>query len=285
MDSVVAQLIKDNFRRRLAYLHDPLASIEGMRSMPDEGEVRIGNARKTRGVILFADIKNSTRLAVKYADAPEKMLFTLNLVVPTLMDVAHYYRGEFEKNTGDGILAYFGVGTITDEDAVAQGLYAAIDMMEAMRDPVNPELQANGLDPVQITVGADLGDFLVAHIGLQRRESPFVAVGPVANRAAKIQASAIRNEIRVGEDFYKSLWNESRKLFRLVVIPGPWPFQVRKTRQEIEFEQRAVQQIPTAYRAPGSFLFPSLPQIIGQSYTPMIDPKRPYRVYAMKQRW
>ena len=285
LDSVAAQAIRDNFNERLKHLRDRLATIEGIRAMPDESGVRIGGAKQTRGVVLFADMVKSTRLAARYADAPEKMLATLNLVIPTLMDVVRYYRGEFEKNTGDGILAYFGVGTTTDEDAVALALDAAVGMMEAVRDLTNQVLQASELETVQISIGADLGNFLVARIGLQHYESPIVAVGAVANRAAKIQGSSNPSEMRVGEEFHNALSKESRRLFKLVDPPRPWVFQVPKTRHEIEAERYWAERDAEPKAAEDQLRYGFLPRVLLPPITPFISPKRNYRVYASKQRW
>jgi class 3 adenylate cyclase len=285
VDSVAAQQIRDNFNERLESLTDCLAAISGMRTMPDESDLRIGGAKRTRGVVLFADIVKSTRLAAKYSQIPEKMLATLDLVIPTLMDLAGYYRGEFEKNTGDGILAYFGVGIATDQDAAALALDAAVGMMEAVRDLANPVLKTNGLEPVQITIGADLGEFLVARIGLARQQTPIVAVGAVANRAAKIQGSSSPGQVRVGEDFFKTLSKDSRALFTSVNPPTPWPFQVPKTTLEIENERYFAEQDAKRKLEDQRLLYPHLPNSVLHPLPPIISPARAYRVYAMKQRW
>jgi len=269
-------------------LQAALSSIEGTRDVPDKDEVNIGSARRTRGAILFADTVGSTRLAQRYAKEPEKMLLTLNLLIPTLMDGARYYGGEFEKNTGDGILAYFGVGdSYSDEFAALAAIGAAEAMLWATRYIVNPQLKERGLSEVKITVGADLGDVLLARIGLQRitNGTPMVAVGLVANRAAKIQGSAAPGQARIGEDLFGALPKDSRQRFGALPSVPSWPFSVRKSAAEISWEeyqagqQAAANTIALRQQLRGSvpFGFPLVPVI-----PPYVSPYRSYRIYYLR---
>jgi len=268
-------------------LQSALSSIEGTRDVPDRDEVNIGSARRTRGVILFADTVGSTRLAQRYAKEPEKMLLTLNLLIPTLMDAARCYGGEFEKNTGDGILAYFGVGdSYSDESAAVSAVGAAEAMLWATKQIVNPQLKERGLHDVKITVGADLGDVLLARIGLQRiaNGTPMVAVGLIANRAAKIQGSAAPGQARIGEDLFSALPKDWRQRFGpLPYVPG-WPFSVRKSaseisREEYQASQEAANTIALGRQPRGllPFYVPPAPAI-----PPYVSPDRPYRVYFLR---
>ena len=280
----LAERAADRNRR----LESALSSIEGTRDVPGKDEVNIGSARRTRGAILFADTVGSTRLAQRYAKEPEKMLLTLNLLIPTLMDAARHYGGEFEKNTGDGILAYFGVGdSYSDEFAALAAVGAAEAMLWATIHVVNPQLKERGLAEVKITVGADLGDVLLARIGLQRitNGTPMVAVGLVANRAAKIQGIAAPNQARIGEDLYKALPKDSRSRFGALLLPSTLPFSVPKSEAAILWEKSQARQQAAAnsmalrqrFGILASFGFPPVP-----TAPPYVSPYRPYRIYYLK---
>jgi len=286
--SELQQWIGERAADRNERLRSALSSIEGTRDVPDKDEVNIGSARRTRGAILFADTVGSTRLAQRYAAEPEKMLLTLNLLIPTLMDAARYHRGEFEKNTGDGILAYFGVGdSYSDEFAALVAVGAAEAMLWATRYVVNPQLKERGLTEVKITVGADLGDVLLARIGLQRipNGTPMVAVGLVANRAAKIQGSAVPGQARIGEDLFRALPKDSRARFSALPPVTGLPFSVPKSAAEILLEESLARQQAAAntialHRRLGgsaSFGFPPVP-----TAPPYVSPYRPYRIYYLK---
>lgn len=289
MAPTIAEWLQERAAERNRRLTSRLAAIQGMRELPDREEIDVGSARETRGAILFADLVESTGLAHRYARQPEKMLATLNLLVPTLMDAARCYDGEFEKNTGDGILAYFGMGAAhSDEHAAVCAVAAAQAMLWATANIVNPHLGARKLENVKITIGADLGDVLLARIGLQRvsNGTPMVAVGLVANRAAKIQDSAVPGQARIGEDLYKVLPRDRKRQFRqiLVTLRGP-AFHVPKSAVEMELDQSAARReaeqvniLPSRYVGllPVSYV-PSAPAI--PSY---VSPMRPYRVYLLR---
>jgi class 3 adenylate cyclase len=278
--------IRDGFFERLSIIRERTTSLSTANVLPSQENTLLASGKKTRGVVLFADISRSTVLAAKYGSKAESMLFTLDLVIPTLMDVARYYRGNFEKNTGDGILSYFGVES-SDEDAVSLAYDAACGMMEAVRDLVNPVLSDASLVPIKITVGADLGDFIVARIGLARDANPMVAVGAVANRAAKIQGSCVAGEFRVGEEFWRVSQPALRRRFQSAPPPRPWPFTVPKTAAELATERDAARMAEEQRRREleGRLGSVNIPGLFAESFPLTISPTRPYRVYAYRDKW
>lgn len=220
-----------------------LDAISGTQEMPAPESVTIGSAREARAVVLFADLVNSTSLAIRYAQHPESMLATLNVLIPTLQDCADWYGGEFEKNTGDGLLVYFGVSTsVTDELAVKKATVAGQAMLWSIDHIVNPELEARGLRKLSITIGADIGDILLARVGVARQFNPLVAVGLTANRAAKIQDRCMPGQFRVGEDFQGALPREWRTMFTPIAPGLNWPFQVAKSASQIASERREAER-------------------------------------------
>ena len=285
MDSVALLTIRDGFFERLGIIRERTTSLSTANVLPSQENTLLASGKKTRGVVLFADISRSTVLAAKYGLKAESMLFTLDLVIPTLMDVARYYRGNFEKNTGDGILSYFGVES-SDEDAVSLAYDAACGMMEAVRDLVNPVLSHASLMPIKITVGADLGDFIVARIGLARDANPMVAVGAVANRAAKIQGSCGAGELRVGEEFWRVSQPALRRRFQSAPPPRLWPFTVPKTAAELATERDAARMAEEQRRREleGRFGSMNVPGLCAESFPRIISPTRPYRVYAYRDK-
>lgn len=294
------QWLERRARQRAAKLRSRLESISGVRDAPAREDILIGSAAETRAVVLFVDMVASTKLAIKYSRTPEKMLATLNLLMPTLQDVVYYHNGQVEKNTGDGLLAYFGIGSgTTDQHAAALALLAGVRMMDATSTLVNALLAQRRLEKVAITIGADLGDVLIARIGIQRQESPLVAVGVVANRAAKIQQSAQLGQIRIGEDLYQAVPSDHRKAVTSVSPPGSWPFRVPKSKEMLSIEQMQAEREARDARQAAmpeptlSFVLdfmnrsglPPLAPLVPPLLPRYVDPTRPYRVYAFKHRW
>jgi class 3 adenylate cyclase len=302
MPDDVARWLQARATGRNSLLNSRLAAIQGTRDTPTREEIVTGSARETRGAILFADVVDSTRLAMRYAGEPDKMLATLNLVIPALMDAAWLFGGEFEKNTGDGVLAYFGMGDDpSDGSAAASCVNAAHAMLWATARVVNPLLRSRGLQEVKITVGADLGDVLLARIGLQRvrNGTPMVAVGVVANRAAKIQERAKPGQVRIGEDLWKALAPAWRQEFRPITPGEGWPFRVRRPPTEVARERILAEQAAEAsstqlvpplsiagrVTARGSYfedLFTRSPSRVGLPIPVYVSETRPYRTYLAR---
>jgi class 3 adenylate cyclase len=91
---------------------------------------------------------------------------------------------------------------------------------------VNPILAAHGIAPVDARIGMDMGQILIARIGVptgtaSHERSNLTAVGPAANLACKLQGMAGTNEIWCG-DFIRNLApRESLHLFS-DVTPVDW---------------------------------------------------------------
>jgi hypothetical protein len=114
--------------------------------------------------------------------------------------------------------------------------------------------------------------------------APLVAVGLVANRAAKIQETARPNQARIGEDLHRALSRETRRRFADVTPESGWQFEVPKSASTLEWEReqaRRAAELENARRrvAAGGFL--------GGLYLPVIpeyvSTMRPYRIYALRQ--
>lgn len=310
VDPRLAEYLKSRSADRNGRLTSRLDEISGMVDVPDKEEILIGSARETRGVVLFADLVASTRLAQRYSSENEKMLATLNLLLPTLMDAVHYFTGEFEKNTGDGVLAYFGMGSDASEEyATTSAVASAYAMLWAVSNVVNPALEERGLQTVQITVGADLGDVLLARIGLHRvrNVTPMVAVGLVANRASKIQGTAKPAQARFGEDLFNALPREWKSYLDRIAPGSPWPFRVQRDPAVVQREREqarldaelaaaqrreaATRNDIFATRPPGPpplnaiFTTPPLgsPPLLASVFPRTVETSRHYLLYKFKQ--
>ena len=92
-------------------VEDRLENIPNSYSTPDLEDMSIGTVKEFRLGAVFIDIAGF----IKYIrnEDNQDVLCILNLFVPEVMELVRDYNGYFEKNTGNGILAYFGAG---DED-------------------------------------------------------------------------------------------------------------------------------------------------------------------------
>lgn len=192
--------IEERVDEQAELVEDRLDHIPTGRTMPDREDMRLASAKKFKLGIVFIDINDFTT----YANDNDEydVLFMLNLFVPEIMEIVRDYDGYFEKNTGDGILAYFGVDE--DYDDISETVLEYFATVKfALANHINPTLEAHDIEPITISGGAAIGrNIHVSRIGkhsLNRR----TAVGTTANSAAKLEGMAETNDYFVNEGIYQ----------------------------------------------------------------------------------
>lgn len=170
-------------------------------SMPDREDMLLASAKKFKLGIVFIDVNDFTTYSG--SNSEKDVLFMLNLFIPEIMEIVRDYDGHFEKNTGDGILAYFGVGDSYDTTSETVLEYFAT-VKYALANHINPTLEDQGIEPITISGGAAVGKNIhVSRIGkhsLNRR----TAVGNSANVASKLEDRADTNQYFVNEGIYQN---------------------------------------------------------------------------------
>ncbi|MHC1662496.1 adenylate/guanylate cyclase domain-containing protein [Stenotrophomonas maltophilia] len=183
---------------------DRLNNISNGRVAPSVDDLSIGSARSVTAAVIFFDIRGFTkRTNSSEIEGLKRTLLMLNCVIPSMMRVLFRHGAYVEKNTGDGLMAVLGVG---DDEAIiaSSALSACTEMLFVLHDVVNPALQRNGIERVDARIGVDLGEVLLARIGMPRGSavhdrSTLTAVGPAANIACRLQGLAGTNEIYCGD--------------------------------------------------------------------------------------
>jgi len=112
-----------------------------------------GGERK-RLTVLFADIRNSTRLIDSLGD-PELAMRRLEPVLNLMKEAVHRYDGIVNKIQGDGVMALFGAPR-PHEDHAVRGCLAALAMQDSIGRLADPSLQ--------IRVGLHTGEVVVQTI-------------------------------------------------------------------------------------------------------------------------
>ena len=99
------------------------------RVFPDEERLAIGEGKHfDEMAVLFLDICGFSALPNWTTDEQKLVLKTLNLFMGEMLTVVRDYGGTFEKNTGDGLMAYFGEGARSTAEVVKPAVEAAITM-------------------------------------------------------------------------------------------------------------------------------------------------------------
>lgn len=128
----------------------------------------------------------------------ENLLQILSLFFTEMIRIVQDYGGTVEKNTGDGLMAYF-MKTAGDAISAQQrAVAAAITMFAAAEQIINPIIVSSSLQPVDFRVCLDHGPITVAQVGAARGFNGIVAIGATANIACKMLSHADPNTILVG---------------------------------------------------------------------------------------
>lgn len=192
--------ISEQIEDRAEAVNDQLEHIPDSYSMPDPEDMTIGSAKKFSLGVVFVDIAGFTDYAQRNTE--KDVLFMLNMLIPEIMETVRDTEGDFEKNTGDGILAYFGAGESDARTAHLVLTYIAT-IKTVLADYINPILEDNGVVPVSIKVGAAMGDVHISRIGVNRLNRRTV-VGETANIASKLEDEADKHEYFISQEIQEA---------------------------------------------------------------------------------
>ena len=125
----------------------------------DPALLRLGGERREL-TVLFADIRDSTRLAQKLA--PDRFAALLNDALGAMTGVLLARGGMLDKFTGDGFLAIFGA-PVPQPDHALRACLAALDMLRAL-EAVRPRWA--GLEvPLEVGIGINSGPMIIGNMG------------------------------------------------------------------------------------------------------------------------
>jgi len=144
----------------------------------------IGAVRTQDVAVLFTDIVGFTRFAEQ--NSPEDVMDLLRHYHAFVERSIFQNGGTLDKYLGDGVMATFGTPETTPGDA-ANALRAATQLLEET-DAFNKAREADGLAPIQVSVGVHFGPVILGDIGPSRRLE-FAVVGDTVNVASRLEAS------------------------------------------------------------------------------------------------
>lgn len=166
------------------------------RVIPDDADLSIGTGRRLTLTILFLDISGFSKRKSSTAEEQEMMLRVLNLFMTEMIKIVEDYGGNVEKNTGDGLMAYFEDGE--GMNSTVKAISCALTMHAANDYLITPILQKTPVEPLRFRVAMDHGFVTIARIGAAQRFNANVAIGNVANFASKILAQVNPGDIGIG---------------------------------------------------------------------------------------
>jgi adenylate cyclase len=168
------------------------------RLIPDDTDLVIGTGRRVAVAVLFLDISSFSRRQSITVAEQEMMLRVLNLFFTEMIRIIEDHGGYVEKNTGDGLMAYFEPVLGGEVGAVQRAVASALTMEAANEFLICPVLRASGVDPLKFRITIEHGPVTVARIGAAQRFNANVAIGNAANFAAKMLGLIEADQIALG---------------------------------------------------------------------------------------
>jgi len=187
------------------------------RVIPDDADLAIGTGRRLSLTVMFIDISRFSERRSITGDEQELMLRVLNLFFTEMIRIVEDYGGAVEKNTGDGLMAYFEdqPGDESGGNSAKRALACALTMAATNESLIAPILRATGVPPLEFRTTMDHGAVTIARIGAPQRFNANVAIGNTANFAAKMLGLVKPGEIVLGAAArgrlpaaWQTLWTE-----------------------------------------------------------------------------
>lgn len=192
--------------------------------IPDPADLPIGRGRRIEAAVLFLDISGFTSRPSNTQDEQENNVRVLSLFFSEVIRVIQDYGGTVEKNTGDGVMAYFSRRS-GGGDPRHRALACAITVFHAGDQFVNPIVLASEIMPLSYRICVDFGWITIARMGAAQRFNHIVAVGTAANRTSKMLGFAHGGEIMIGGDVLAGLPPEwIRAYVKLATTETGWMY-------------------------------------------------------------
>jgi class 3 adenylate cyclase len=170
------------------------------RLVPETADLVIGTGRQLDMAVMFLDLCGFSPRPSETLQEQEMLLRALNLFFTEMIKIAEEYGGVVEKNTGDGLMAYFNDGEgDPSETGCKRAVTCALTMMFANVNLINPIIRASNMEEFKFRIGIDYGKVTVSQLGAAKRFGSLVAVGTRANIACKMLSVASADEIIIGE--------------------------------------------------------------------------------------
>jgi len=159
------------------------------------GAIRRGEGESIKAIVLFADLRNFTKLVSQYT--PNEVVDTLSHYYDALARPVEQFGGDIVKMMGDGLLAIFPVepGAAGDKiDRTACGAVAAVKLAAKNLAAVGAEQLPEGLDRLRAGFALHYGEITFGNIGSHDRLD-FTVIGPAVNEAVRAEQLTKRLEL------------------------------------------------------------------------------------------
>jgi adenylate cyclase len=129
------------------------------RVIPGHSDQLLGEARRLKIAVMFLDICGFSTRPAESEGEQDMLVRVLHLYFTEMVRVAEEYGGTVEKNTGDGLMAYFeDGGGEPPESAVKRAVSCALTQFFVTENVLNPIFRSSGVEPLAFRIGIDYGN-------------------------------------------------------------------------------------------------------------------------------
>lgn len=159
-------------------------------------ELSLGQAGHCDAVAMFIDLENFTGRT--YWDQPNDVVRLAQAVLGQIAEIILGYGGYILGLRGDGLFACFGPNKQDSKIDIGLAMSAGATVLDSAKNSLNWLLRQDGIEPIQLRVGADFGRLDFVRTGTERA-SEINVIGFAANFAAKCEKYANSWEFVAGQ--------------------------------------------------------------------------------------
>jgi len=235
-------LARVNVHLELAKISDSYARFVPRQFLEQLGKKRIidvalGDQVQRVMTVLFADIRDFTRLAEKMT--PAETFRFVNQYLGAMEPSITLHNGVIDKYVGDAVMALF-------PNSADDALQAALDMFRRL-DAFNREREGCGEPPIQIGIGIHTGTLMLGTVGARERMDTTV-ISDAVNLASRVEnlTKTYRVPLIVTEDTFRALQSPDelalRRIDRVLVQGKSQPVVLYEVLDADTPERRAAKQ-------------------------------------------
>lgn len=198
LTSAYARIQVERVRATLERIIARPSPVSSGRLIPVSSDIAIHDGRRIEATVLFLDI---CKFSNRPCETEEDQLLTmriLSLFFSEMIRIVEDFGGTVEKNTGDGLMAYFATSGPQGETIQQRATACALTMFFAAENLINPIITHSKHPQLDFRICMDHGNVTIAKVGAARRFNGIVAIGTTANIASKMLSIAGPNQLLVG---------------------------------------------------------------------------------------
>jgi class 3 adenylate cyclase len=206
------------------------ADLHAATAAPAESERDTPLEERRVATVAFADLSGFTSMSGE--TDPEEVRALVDRCMTLLSGIVGRFGGTVDKFIGDAVLALWGVPTAY-EDHAERAVRAALEMQACARE------HAEDFGGLTLRVGVNTGELMFAPVGPEQQRQQTV-IGDVVNMASRLQTSAPRGGILVGEE----TWRATRRAIQYEQVE-PFTVKGRAVALDAWLALAAVAAVPT----------------------------------------